>query len=120
MTRDGPQFIGSEIYRGSTYGHWHPLRVPRVSTVMDLTRALGWLQPSQYLTSPRAKPAALSIWHDPVYLRALERAEAIQQVSEDVRARHGLGTHSNPVFPEMYRRPATAAGGALLAGALLA
>ncbi|MEM8538472.1 MAG: acetoin utilization protein AcuC, partial [Pseudomonadota bacterium] len=27
----------------STYGGWHPLRVPRVSTVMDLSRALGWL-----------------------------------------------------------------------------
>ena len=32
----GPLFIGSEIYRGSSYGGWHPLRVPRVSTVMDL------------------------------------------------------------------------------------
>ena len=36
-----PLFIGSEIYRGSSYGAGHPLRVPRVSTVMDLARALG-------------------------------------------------------------------------------
>ena len=38
-----PLFIGSEIYRGSSYGAGHPLRVPRVSTVMDLARALDWL-----------------------------------------------------------------------------
>ena len=37
----GPLFIGSEIYRGSRYGPRHPLRVPRVSTVIDLSRAIG-------------------------------------------------------------------------------
>ena len=115
-----PLFLGSEIYRGSSYGGWHPLRVPRVSTVMDLSRALGWLPPDQYRTSPRAKPQALTIWHTPDYVAALERAEAEQAVSDPVRARHGLGTVANPVYPEMYRRPATAAGASLLAGELLA
>lgn len=121
MTRgDHPVFIGSEIYRGSSYGDWHPLRVPRVSTVMDLSRAVGWLPASQYVTSPRAKPAALSIWHDPAYIAALQQAELDGQVSDAVRARHNIGTHANPVFAEMFRRPATSAGGALLAGELLA
>ncbi len=114
-----PKFIGAEIYRGSTYGPWHPLRVPRVSTVMDLTRALGWLPPAQFVTSPRAKLAALTGFHTPDYLAALQAAEASQSVSDDIRARHGLGTPSNPVFAEMFRRPATAAGGSLLAGELL-
>ncbi|WP_420012458.1 acetoin utilization protein AcuC [Tateyamaria sp.] len=115
-----PLFIGSEIYRGSTYGTWHPLRVPRVSTVMDLSRAMGWLPPEIYVPSPRVKPGALTHWHTPEYVAALHAVEAAQAVSEDVRARHALGTPSNPVFPEMYRRPATAAGGSLLAGELLA
>ena len=115
-----PLFIGSEIYRGSSYGDWHPLRVPRVSTVMDLSRAMGWLTPSVFVTSPRLKPAALTIWHTPEYVAALQAAEASQSVSDAVRTRHALGTPSNPVFPEMYRRPATAAGGSLLAGELLA
>jgi len=117
---DRPLFIGSEIYRGSSYGRWHPLRVPRVSTVMDLSRAMGWLPPEVYVPSPRAKPAVLTIWHTPDYVAALHAAEAAQSVSAAVRARHGLGTPNNPVFADMYRRPATAAGGSLLAGEMLA
>lgn len=115
-----PVFIGSEIYRGSTYGAWHPLRVPRVSTVMDLSRAMGWLPTERYVPSPRVKPAALTLWHTPEYVAALHAAEAAQRVSDTVKARHALGTPSNPIFPEMYRRPATAAGGAMLAGEILA
>lgn len=118
--RARPVFIGSEIYRGSSYGEWHPLRVPRVSTVMDLSRALGWLDARNYINSPRAKPVALSIWHDPAYITALQQAEVEGQVSDVVRARHNIGTHANPVFAEVFRRPATSAGGALLAGELLA
>lgn len=113
-------FIGSDIYRGSTYGRAHPLAIPRMPTVIDLCRALGWLPPAQYRASPRARPAALLAFHDPVYIAALQRAEADQAVSDATRARHGLGTLSNPVYPEMFRRPATSAGGALLAAALVA
>lgn len=114
-----PLFLGSEIYRGSSYGTWHPLRVPRVSTVMDLCRAMGWLPPEQYRNSPRAKPAALHVWHTTSYIDALQQAETEQAVSDETRNRHGLGTVSNPVYPEMFRRPATAAGASLLAGELL-
>lgn len=115
-----PLFIGSEIYRGSSYGGMHPLRVPRVSTVMDLSRALGWLPEDQYVTSPRARPKALWAFHTPEYVSALARAEKRGAASAEDRARFGLGTLSNPVFAEMYRRPATGAGGVILAGELLA
>ena len=115
-----PLMIGHEIYRTSSYGSHHPLRVPRVSTVMDLSRALGWLPQDQFIQSPRAKPAALLGYHTPRYIAALQAAEAAQSVTADVTQRHGLGTPSNPIFSEMYRRPATSAGASLLAGELLA
>ncbi len=88
--------------------------------MLDLSRALGWLPPEQYRTSPRAKAKALTIWHTPEYLAALERAEREGDVDEDTRVRHKIGTMSNPIFPEVWRRPATSAGGSLLAGELLA
>lgn len=113
------RFIGSEIYRGSSYGGRHPLTIPRVSTVIDLARTLGWLPTDRYLTSPRAHPAALHAFHTPAYITALQDTEAAQEVTARARGRHGLGTVSNPVFPEMFRRPATGAGGAMLAAELV-
>jgi len=111
-----PQFISSEIYRKSTYGAWHPLAIPRVSTVMDLATALSWLEPGGWVRSPRARPRALSAWHSPDYIAAVLKAERDGHVSDEVRNRYNLGTHANPVFGAMYRRPATAAGAAVWAG----
>ncbi|MBJ6370537.1 acetoin utilization protein AcuC [Sedimentitalea arenosa] len=115
-----PVFIGSNVYRGSSYGGSHPLAIPRVPTVTDLCRALGWLPPDSYRTSPRAKPQALTTFHTADYIAALQRAEERQQVDDTTRRRHGLGTVSNPVYPQMYRRPATSAGGVLMAAEMIA
>ena len=116
----GPLLIAAGIYARAPYAGLHPLRIPRVSTVLDLSRALGWLPPDRYRTSPRAKPAALTAFHTPAYVEALQRAQAEGAVSAETRARHHLGTLSNPVFPQMYDRPATGVGGVLLAAELLA
>ncbi|MEO0485848.1 MAG: acetoin utilization protein AcuC [Pseudomonadota bacterium] len=112
-------FLGSEIYRNSSYGDWHPLSIPRVPTVIDLSRALGWLPRERYRTSPRAKPAGLTLWHDPDYVDALRRAEEAQHLPQEDAARFKLGTTMNPYFGEMFRRPATGCGGSLLAAELL-
>jgi acetoin utilization protein AcuC len=119
VTSATPVFIGSDIYRGSSYGAAHPLRVPRVSTVMDLCRAMGWFAAGQYRSSPKAKAQALTAFHTADYVAALQAAEVSQTVSADVTARHGLGTLSNPVFGQMYSRPATGVGGVMLAAELL-
>ncbi len=115
-----PVFIGSEIYRGSTYGPKHPLAIPRVSTCYDLCRMMGWLPDTQYLAAPMATETELTRFHHPEYIAALRRAEATQTVSETDRERFRIGAEGNPVYSEIFRRPATSAGGILLAARLTA
>ena len=114
-----PRFIGSEIYRTSRYGARHPLSIPRVSTLIDLCRSLGWLPDDVYIDSPRATPEELARYHAPDYIAAVQRAEAEQALDEESRQRYQLGLNGNPIFPEIFSRPATACGGSLLAARLL-
>ena len=111
-------YIGSEIYRRSTYGPSHPLAIPRVSTCTDLCRAMGWLPDDVYIDAPQATPEQLARFHDPIYIAALQRIEATQTPTDDDRARFQIGTANNPVYPEIFRRPATSAGGVTLAARL--
>jgi acetoin utilization protein AcuC len=115
-----PVYIGSEIYRRSSYGPKHPLAVPRVSTCTDLIRAMGWLLSSVFVTAPLATDDQLLRFHDAGYLAALKRAEATQRVTPEDRARYRIGADANPVFPEIFTRPATSAGGVMLAARLTA
>jgi acetoin utilization protein AcuC len=87
---------------------------------MDLCRALGWLPDSLYIDSPRATLEELARFHDPIYVAAVQRAEAQQELPAAERERFCLGRNGNPIFPQVFRRPATACGGAILAGRLLA
>jgi acetoin utilization protein AcuC len=113
-----PLMIGSEIYRRSSYGPKHPLAIPRVSTTIDLCRALGWLPDAAYRDSPCATPEQLHRFHHPDYVAALLRAEATQSVTPEDRARFRIGAEGNPVFREVFSRPATGAGGTILAARL--
>lgn len=113
-----PLLIGSEIYRKSTYGPKHPLAIPRVSTALDLIQALGWVEPGGIIESPMASEAELARFHTPDYIAALRAAETEQAVPEAVRMRHHIGAHGNPVYREIFSRPATSAGGVLLASRL--
>ena len=119
MTAVRPFLIGSEIYRTSSYGHRHPLAIPRVSAALDLIRAMGWLDERQYVDSPIATVEQLARFHDRDYIAAVMQAEAEQQVPAEWRQRYNIGCNGNPVFPEIFRRPATACGGTLKAVEML-
>ncbi len=115
-----PRYVTHGIYRDSSYGWSHPLHIPRVSACTDLLRALGWLADGDVVESPRAGSSDLTRFHDPAYVAALRRAEADQAVPPEVAARHAIGIQGNPIYPEIFRRPATAAGGTLKAADLVA
>jgi len=114
-----PQYIAHEIYRRSHLGAKHPLSIPRVSAVTDLIQALGWLDPKVYHESPRATPAQLARFHDPDYIAAVRRAEADGALPEDLKRRHHIGINGNPIYKEVFRRPATSAGASIYAAGLL-
>lgn len=67
-----------------------------------------------------ATEAELLRFHDAGYLAALRQAEATGGVTPESCERYRIGTDNNPVYPEMFRRPATSAGGVLLATRLTA
>ena len=114
-----PLMIGSEIYRNSRYGVGHPLSIERVTPVMDLTFALDWANESVFINSPIATFDMLTRYHDEKYVAAVIEAEKFQDVNDDIRERYNLGAGGNPIFPEVFTRPATAAGGTILAGQML-
>jgi acetoin utilization protein AcuC len=114
-----PLFIGSEIYRQSRYGPQHPLGIPRVSAVMDLCRSLGWLPDRSFVDSPMATPDQLARFHDRDYIAAVMKAEAEQRISEEDSRRYNIGRNGNPLFGEVFRRPATACGASIHAAGLL-
>lgn len=108
-----PLFIGSEIYRISRYGTTHPLGIPRVSAMIDLCRAMGWLADDVYIDSPVASPEQLARFHDRDYIAAVITAEREQRIEEAASKRWNIGRNGNPIFGEVFRRPATACGASL-------
>jgi acetoin utilization protein AcuC len=115
-----PILIANEIYRHSVYGKRHPLSIQRVSPVVDLVRILGWVEPGRYVECLTAGPDQLARFHDPDYIAAVQEAERTRSVPEPVRDRFNIGRNGNPVFAEIFRRPATSSGASILAGTWLA
>ena len=120
VAAERPLYIGSEIYRNSSYGPKHPLAVPRVSTCTDLCRAMGWLPDAVYRDAPMASDDELTRFHTADYVAALRSAEARQSVSDPDRARFRIGADGNPVYRDVFHRPAISAGGVMLAARLTA
>jgi acetoin utilization protein AcuC len=114
-----PVLVASEIFRTSRHANGHPLAIPRVSLCVDLCRAMGWLPETWYRESPQATFGQLARFHAPEYIAAVERAERDQWLPDDDRRRFNLGINGNPIYGEVFRRPATACGASLLSADLL-
>ena len=111
-------FVASDFCRRPGFGRNHPLSIPRVSAVLELCGALGWLDGDESRVSRVATVAELATFHDPGYVAALRLSDAAGRVEPEVRARHGFGSFENPLFPGVFERAATAVGGSLLAADL--
>ena len=109
-----PVLVANELFRTSRHATGHPLAIPRVSLCVDLCRALGWLPAAAYRESPQATVDDLARYHAREYIAAVQRAERDKCLSEDERRRFNLGINGNPIYGEVFRRPATACGASLL------
>ena len=111
-------FVASDFCRRPGFGRHHPLSIPRVSAVLELCAALGWVDDSCMRTSRVATADELGRHHDADYIEALRASDAAGRVEPGVRARHGFGSFENPLFPGVFERAATAVGGSILAAEL--
>ena len=107
------RFFGSDIFRGSVYGRGHPLNIARVWPVIDICWALGWLAADEYQQIAPATPKELQLFHTPDYVAALLDAEKHQKLSEAQMQRYRIGLDNNPIFPQVFSRPATAAAASM-------
>ena len=113
-------FTGSDIFRGSVYGKGHPLNIARVWPVIDICNALGWLSEAQYREVVPASVAQLERFHTSEYVAALIDAEQHQSLGAERMERHRIGKDNNPIFPQIYSRPATAAHASIIGAEMLA
>ena len=111
-------FIYNDIYRNSLFGENHPITEKRISNVYDLSKIISFNNVIYY-KSPIASVKQLSIFHDKDYITALYQAEKKQKVSLENKKKFNIGTASNPIFKEMYRRHAVATGSLILGSDLI-
>jgi len=113
-----PLYVGSDVFRRAAFGDHHPLKIVRHAAVLDIVSALGWLPDEDFREAQAVSVETLAEFHDPDYIEALQYADAAGRVEPDVRKRYDFGTRSNPLFPGMFERAATAVGGSVLAAEL--
>ena len=118
VRRERALFVASDFCRRPGFGRHHPLAIPRVSTVLELSERLGWLDATCYRGARAASLEQLTAYHDPDYVEALRASDAAGRVEPAHRERYRFGTLENPLFSGVYERAATAVGGSILAAEL--
>ena len=111
-------FIYNDIYRNSVFGESHPITNKRISNVYDLSKIINFNNVTYYKSSI-ASVNQLSMFHDKDYITALYEAEKKQEVSLENIKKYNIGTASNPIFTEMYKRHAVATGSLILGSDLI-
>ena len=112
-------FIYNDIFRYSSLGDYHPVLKKRVSNVYDLSKLLSIKQKVKYFFNDIIDLDTLALFHTKDYLEVLKETERRQKISEFDKKKYNLGTPSNPIFKEMFRRHAISTGALILAIELL-
>ena len=112
--------FSSKIFKGSRYGEGHPLNIDRVWPSLDLLKIMNWVSDEQLVFNEPARMDELTSFHDIDYLKALKKAEIYQDLDLTEKKKYNLGIGVNPIFKEVYSRPASAAKSSMRAIEFLA
>lgn len=112
------RLIGSYAYRDLRYTKNHPLRIPRVSLLLEFLTAMGLLSEEELVESRPATVEELLLFHEEEYVRALMEADRTGRVSKGVRERFNIGNYENPVSPATFKGSALATGSSIQAAEL--
>ena len=105
----------SNVFRGSRYGEGHPLDMDRVWPSVELIKMMGWIDDKQIVKHGPAHIEELIKFHDFDYVLALKEAEEKQTLPQDIKIKYNIGIGNNPIFKEVFSRPATAAKASITA-----
>ena len=111
-------YIGSDIYRRSSFGDNHPLSYARQDSLIDICRILDWLPDEAFRASPMADIDTLTKFHDAAYVGALRFSSDMGKVSIENREQYNFGNMENPIFKGVFERASTTVGGSILAAKL--
>ena len=98
----------SDIFKGSRYEKGHPLDMDRVWPSVELIQLMGWVKQKQIIKNKPAGIEELAKFHDINYVKALIKAETDQSLSESLKIKFNNGIGNNPIFKEVFSRPASA------------
>ena len=112
--------FSSKIFKGSRYGEGHPLNIDRVWPSLELLKIMNWVSDDEIIFNQPASIEELTLFHDYEYLKALKKAEMSQDLSDLEKKKFKIGVGVNPIFKEVFSRPAAAAKSSMTAIQFLA
>ena len=110
----------SDIFKGSRYERGHPLDMDRVWPSVELIKLMGWINEDQIIKNSPADISELTKFHDLDYVNALKKAEEDQNLPDNLKKKFNIGIGNNPIFSEVFSRPATAAKASIKAVEMIA
>lgn len=112
------KLVGSLEYRNLRYAKNHPLRIPRVSLLLEFLEATDLIDEAEKVESRPATMEEILLFHDKSYVETLMEADRCNCVPEGAREKFNIGSYENPVSPAMFRGSSLAAGSSIQAAEL--
>ncbi len=109
------RLIGSTVYRKLGYPKNHPLRIPRVSLLIEFLRAMDLLEEGERVEPRPATFEELLLFHTREYVETLIEADRSGRLPKGAREKFNIGSYENPLSPATFRGSALATGSSIQA-----